>query len=136
VSEDARDDERAGILHELPEEAPGAADPELEAVAAAELTLEHELLLFAMSRHQLVAAADDADDRPGPGSRTLLVEPPSSSYRELSDLGLIEIEDASRPGERQWLVMLTEGGQLRAHRVAEQRLVRESELNDEPDEPS
>ena len=37
-------------------------------------------------------------------------------------MGLIEIEDASEPGNPQWLAMLTPAGQLRAHRIAEQRL--------------
>src|SRR3954447_232688 len=62
---------------ELPEEAPGAGNPELEERAGAELIPQLEDILFAMYRHELIAKAEDADDRPGPGSRMLLTEPPS-----------------------------------------------------------
>src|SRR3954463_16382818 len=51
---------------ELPEEAPGAGDPELEERAGAELTSQLEDILFAMYRHELIAEAEDADDHPGP----------------------------------------------------------------------
>ena len=45
-------------------------------------------------------------------------------------LGLIEIEGASEPGKPRWLAMLTPAGQLRAHRIAEQRLALLAELED------
>ena len=69
---------------ELPEEAPGAGDPELEERAAADLTPQLEGILFAMYRHELIAEAEDADDHPGPGSRTLLRSrrrSPTTSWR-------------------------------------------------------
>jgi hypothetical protein len=113
---------------ELPEEEPGAGDPELEEKAAADLTFKQEIVLFYMYRHELVAEAEDADDRPGPGSRMLLTEPPSLDHQELAVLGLIEIEDASEPGKPQWLAMLAPAGQLRAHRIATQLL---AELEDD-----
>ena len=115
---------------ELPEEAPGAGDPELEERAGAELTPQLEDILFAMYRHELIALAEDADDRPGPGSRTLLTEPPSFAHDELAVLGLVEIEGASEPGKPRWLAMLTPAGRLRAHRIAKQQLARLTELED------
>jgi hypothetical protein len=115
---------------ELPEEAPGAGDPELEGTAGAELTPQLEGILFAMYRHELTALAEDADDRPGPGSRTLLTEPPSFAHDELAVLGLIEIEGASEPGKPRWLATLTPAGRLRAHRIAERRLALLAELED------
>ncbi len=108
---------------ELPEEAPGAGDPELEGRAGAELTPPLEDILFAMYRHELTALAADVDDRPGPGSRTLLAEPPSFAHDELAVLGLVEIEGAAgEPGRPRWLATLTPAGRLRAHRIAQQRL--------------
>ena len=59
---------------EPPEEAPGAGDPELEETAGAVLTPPLEAILFEMYRHELIAEAEDADDRPGPGGRTLLAK--------------------------------------------------------------
>src|SRR4051794_8839387 len=118
---------------DLPEDAPGAGDPELEGTAGADLTPQLEDILFAMYRHELIAGAEDADDRPGPGSRTLLVEPPSFAHDELAVLGLVEIEGASEPGKPQWLAMLTPAGQLRAHRIAQQRLALLAELEDGDD---
>jgi hypothetical protein len=116
---------------ELLEEAPGAGNPELEEMAGADLTPQLEGILFAMYRHELIALAEDADDRPGPGSRTLLTEPPSFAHDELAVLGLIEIEGAaSEPGKPRWLVMLTPAGQLRAHRIARQRLALLAEPED------
>jgi hypothetical protein len=108
---------------ELPEAAPGAGDPELEGRAGAELTPPLEDILFAMYRHELTALAEDADDRPGPGSRTLLTEPPSFAHDELAVLGLVGIEGAAgEPGKPRWLATLTPAGRLRAHRIAQQRL--------------
>jgi hypothetical protein len=118
---------------ELPEEVPGAGDPELEGAAGADLTPQLEGILFEIYRHKLIAEAEDADDRPGPGSRTLLTKPPSLAYDELAVLGLIEIKGASEPGKPQWLAMLTPAGQLRAHRIAEQRLVLLAELENGDD---
>jgi len=120
---------------ELPEQAPGAGDPELEGTAGAELTPQLEDILFAMYRHGLTALAEDADDRPGPGSRTLLTEPPSFAHDELAVLGLIAIEGAaSEPGKPRWLATLTPAGQLRAHRIAQQRLALLAELEDGDDD--
>ena len=82
----------------LPEEAPGAGDLELEEMAGVDLSLQLEITLFGMYRHELVAQAEAADHRPGLGSRTLLTEPPALAWQELAVLGLIEIEDASRAG--------------------------------------
>ena len=59
--------------------------------------------------------------------------PPALAYDELAVLGLIEIEGASEPGKPQWLAMLTPAGQLRAHRIAKQRLVLLAELEDGDD---
>src|SRR3954452_4209908 len=115
---------------ELPEEAPGAGDPELEGTAGADLTPQLEGILFGMYRHELIARAEDADDRPGPGSRTLLTEPPAFAHDELAVLGLIEIEGAGEPGKPRWLAMLTPAGRLRAHRIAKQRLALLAELED------
>src|SRR3954454_20045260 len=97
---------------EVPEEAPGAGDPELEGTAGADLNPQLEDILFAMYRRELIAGADeDADDRPGPDSRTLLTEPPSFAHDELAVLGLVEIEGAaSEPGKPRWLAMLTPAG--------------------------
>jgi hypothetical protein len=114
----------------LPEEAPGAGDLELEAMAKVDLSLQLEITLFGMYRHELVAEAEAVDHRPGLGSRTLLTEPPALPWQELAVLGLIEIEDASQPGQPQWLAMLTPAGRLRAHRVAKQQLARLTELED------
>ena len=63
---------------ELPEEAPGAGDPELEEMAAADLNLQLECILFEMYRRELIAKAEDANDRPDPDSR-----PGSRSRRRL-----------------------------------------------------
>jgi hypothetical protein len=114
----------------LPEEAPGAGDLELEEMAGVDLSLQLEITLFGMYRHELVAQAEAADHRPGLGSRTLLTEPPALAWQELAVLGLIEIEDASRPGQPRWLAMLTPAGRLRAHRIAKQQLARLTELED------
>jgi hypothetical protein len=111
----------------LPEEAPGAGDLELEGMAGAELTPQLEDILFAMYRHELIALAEDADDRPGPGSRTLLTEPPSFAHDELAVLGLIEIEGTSEPGRPRWLATLTPAGRLRAHRIMAEQM---AELED------
>jgi hypothetical protein len=52
---------------------------------AADLSPQLEGILFAMYRHELIAEAEeDANDHPGPGSRTLLTEPPSLAYDELA----------------------------------------------------
>src|SRR3954464_7047765 len=108
---------------DLPEDAPGAGDPELEGTAGADLTPQLEDILFAMYRHELTALAEDADDRPGPGSRTLLTEPPSFPHDQLAVLGLVEIKGAAgEPGRPRWLATLTPAGRLRAHRIARQRL--------------
>src|SRR3954469_24363954 len=116
---------------ELPEEAPGAGDPELEGTAGADLTPQLEDILFAMYRHELTALAEDADDRPGPGGRTLLTEPPSFAHDQLAVLGLVEIEGAAgEPGRPRWLATLTPAGRLRAHRIAQQRLALLAELED------
>ena len=117
---------------ELPEEAPGGAgDPELEGTAGAELTPQLEAILFAMYCHGLIARAEDADGRPGPGGRTLRTEPPSFAHDELAVLGLVAIEGAaSEPGKPRWLAMLTPAGRLRAHRIARQRLALLAELED------
>src|SRR3954469_6341784 len=121
---------------ELPEEAPGVGDPELEGMAGADLTPQLEDILFAMYRHELIAGAEAADARPGPGSRTLLTEPPSFAYDELAVLGLIEIEGASEPGKPQWLATLTPAGQLRAHRIAVQWLTELENGDDNEGHPS
>src|SRR3954469_11378873 len=121
---------------ELPEEAPGAGDLELEEMAGADLTPPLEDILFSMYRHELIAGAEDADDRPGPGSWTLLVEPPSFAHDELAVLGLVEIEGASEPGKPQWLATLTPAGQLRAHRIAVQWLTELENGDDNEGHPS
>jgi len=116
---------------ELPEEAPGAGDPEVEGTAGAKLTPQLEDILFAMYRRELIALAEDADERHGPGNRTLLTEPPSFAHDELAVPGLIAIEGAaSEPGQPRWLAMLTPAGRLRAHRIARQRLALLAELED------
>ena len=115
---------------ELPEEEPGAGDQELEEKAAADLTLKQEIVLYYMYRHELMAETDGMRARPVLGSRMLLTEPPSLDHEELAVLGLIEIEDASEPGKPQWLAMLAPAGQLRAHRIAAQRLALLAELED------
>src|SRR4051794_38620060 len=90
----------------LPEEAPGAGDLELEEMAGVDLSLQLEITLFGMYRHELVAQAEAADHRPGRGcrpsprpgqptialawaadhrpglgSRTLLTEPPALAWQ-------------------------------------------------------
>src|SRR3954447_26428912 len=114
----------------LSEDAPGAGDLELEEMAGVALSLQLEIILFGIYRHELVARAEAADHPPALGSRTLLTEPPALPWQELAVLGLMEIEDASQPGQPQWLAMLTPVGRLRAHRVAKQQLARLTELED------
>src|SRR4051794_26871076 len=112
----------------LPEDAPSAGDLELEEMAGVDLSLQLEITLFGMYRHELAAQAEAADHRPGQGSRTLLTKPPALAWQELAVLGLIEIKGTSEPGQPQWLAMLTPAGRLRAHRIAAQRL---AELKDD-----
>ena len=115
----------------LPEEAPGAGDLELEEMAGVDLSLQLEITLFGMYRHELVAQAEAADHRPGLGSRTLLTEPPVARPAGAGRAG--PDRDRGRraePGQPRWLAMLTPAGRLRAHRIAKQRLARLTELED------
>jgi hypothetical protein len=45
-------------------------------------------------------------------------------------LGLVQIEGTNESGRPRWLAMLTPAGQLRAHRIAKQRLALPTELED------